>query len=568
MLKKAVCFLLLIGVGLLPGAAQTSKPKYGGRLTISKSAGPRTFNRLLSADDQTNTVTDCLMGALIRINRQTQQPEAALARAWQLSRDGKVLTFTLRQGVRFSDGRPFTADDVVFTFQVLNDPQIASPLAESFNLEGQRVQAQKLNDYTVTFNFPAPHAAAVRLFDGVPILPKHVLEPPYRAGRFTQTWTLSTPPEQIVGLGAFKLRAHVPGQRVVLVRNENYWKTDAAGQRLPYLDEIVFSLDPDRNTQLLKFQKGETDLFSPVNADDLPALSDLEKQGRAKVYDLGPSLIREVLWFNLNDGKQANGQPLVDPVKLGWFKEAQFRRAVSHAIDRQALVRLAFGGRATPQYSFLSASDKLWFNANVRKYPYDLTRAKSLLADAGFRYVADRKVLLDPRGQTVTFTLLTNAGNALRQKMSALIQADLAKIGIKVNLAFVESRALLSRINESFNYEAGLLAVASGDVDPNTHLNILSSHGASHWWYPKQARPVTPWEARVDELLKRQAVTLNPAARKRLVDEVQMIMSEQQPFIMLASRHLMVAAKTDIGNLKPALLGDFVLWNSEELYRR
>src|SRR5205085_8569265 len=126
--------------------------------------------------------------------------------------------------------------------QVLTDSQIASPLADQFNLEGQRVQAQKLDDYTVAFNFPTPQAAAVRVLDGVPILPKHILEQPYRAGHFTQTWTLSTPPEQIVGLGAFKLRAHVPGQHVVLVRNENYWKTDAAGQRLPYLDEIVFNL--------------------------------------------------------------------------------------------------------------------------------------------------------------------------------------------------------------------------------------------------------------------------------------------------------------------------------------
>jgi peptide/nickel transport system substrate-binding protein len=168
----------------------------------------------------------------------------------------------------------------------------------------------------------------------------------------------------------------------------------------------------------------------------------------------------------------------------------------------------------------------------------------------------------------VTFTLMTNAGNALRQKISALLQADLAKIGIKVNLAFLESKALLARINESFNYEACLLAVASGDVDPNTHLNFLFSHGANHWWHPKQAQPATVWEARLDNLLKQQAVALNPAARKRLFDEAQMIMAEQQPFIMLAARHLLVAAKTDIGNLKPALLNDFVLWNSEELYRR
>jgi peptide/nickel transport system substrate-binding protein len=549
------------------GGAGKLKPP-GNRLVVSKSAGPRTFNRLISADEQTNSIADCLMGRLIRINRQTHEPEAELALTWQTSPDGKALTCELRPDVKFSDGHPFTADDVIFSFRVLNDPAIGSPASDPFEFDGRRMQVEKLDSHKVRFVFPAPYAAAERLLDGIPILPRHILEPAYLAGTFEQAWNLSTPPETIVGLGPFKLKEHVAGQRVTLTRNEYYWKTDATGKRLPYLDELIFNIDPDRNTQLLKFQQGETDLLSPVNADDVPALTALEREGKIKITNLGPSLIREILWFNLNSGIQPkSGKPLVDPVKLSWFKDVRFRQAVSYAIEREAIVKLVFSGQASPQWGFLSPGDRHWFNPQVKRYPHDLDRAKSLLAEAGFRYQNDRG-LTDRQGRPVTFTLITNAGNVLRQKMSALIQADLARLGIKVNLATLESRALLSTINEGLNYEACLLAIVSGDTDPTSHVNILSSRGLTHWWHPRQAKPATDWEARIDDLMKKQMSTLDPTERKKLFDEIQSILAEQQPFIFLVSRHLIVASKTEIGNLRPALLPDFVLWNCEELYRR
>ncbi|MDX2041604.1 MAG: ABC transporter substrate-binding protein [Acidobacteriota bacterium] len=569
MLKAGKAVLIFCGLLALASAGcgkseDAKRPTGANRLVISKSAGPRTFNRLLASDEQTSSIGDCLMGRLIRINRQTQQPEAELATSWQVSADGTALTCELRRGVKFSDGTPFTADDVAFTFQVLNDPAIASPA--SFDFDGQPIKVEQLDSHKIRFVFPAPQAAAERFLDGVAILPKHSLEPVYREGKFAQAWTLATPPEQIVGLGPFKLKEYVAGQRVVLNRNPHYWKKDSSGNQLPYLDELVFNLDPDRSTQLLKFQQGETDLLSPVNADDVAALAPLEQQSKIKITDLGPSLIREIFWFNLNDGKQKNGKPLVDPMKLAWFKDLRFRQAVSHAIDRNAIANLVFSGKASPQWSFLSSGDKLWFNAEVKTYPHDLNRAKSLLTESGFRFKSETE-LVDAKGNPVTFTLMTNAGNAIRQKISAVIQADLAKLGIRVVLTSLESRAMLSTINDSLNYEAALLAIVSGDADPNSHVNVLSSNGLSHWWHPQQSKPATDWEARIDDLMKRQTSTLDSTERKKLFGEVQTIMAEQQPFIFLASRHLIVAAKLDIQNLKPALLPDFVLWNCEELRR-
>ena len=570
--QQSVLYLILAVFIFTSCQAPTTPPrtsKFGGRVVISKSAGPKTFNRLLSFDDQTNTITNCLMGTLVRINRQTQQPEPELATTWQASPDGKALTFTLRRDVKFSDGKPFTSDDVLFTFQLVNDEKIASSAADSFNFDGKRVTVEKVDEHTVRFTFPQALATAERLFDGVPMLPKHQLEAAHREGKLADAWNLATPPEQIVGLGPFKLKSYEAGQRVTLVRNENYWKKDESGKTLPYLDELVFSLDADRNTQLLKFQNGETDLFSPLNADDVKMLAGLEKQGIFKLHDLGPSLIREVFWFNLNDGKDAKtGKPFVDPIKRTWFANQKFRQAISHAIDRTALVNLAFAGKAAPQWGFSSAGNKSWFTADIAQYPYDLNRAKALLTEAGFKFQDADKTLVDAQNHAVEFTLITNAGNALRQKMSAVMQEDLAKIGIKMNIAQIETKAVLGRINDSFDYDAAMLAIVSGDVDPNSDANILLSSGSSHWWYPNQKQAATPWEKRIDELMQQQAHALDAKQRKAQFDEVQKILAEEQPYLFLATRHLIVAAKTDIGNFKPALLPDFVLWNCEELYRQ
>jgi peptide/nickel transport system substrate-binding protein len=566
----ALILVLVAGVGGTghPIASQSGvRGKRGGRIVISMSAGPTTFNRLFSDDAQTTAITDCLSGHLIRINRQTQQPEAELAQSWKTSPDGRKVTFSLRQGLKFSDGHAATADDVVFTFQLITDPRAETAQRDQFTIGGQRVQVAKIDASTVAFTFPAPQASILRLFDGVPIVPKHVLEPAYRAGRIKQTFILSTTPDQIVGLGPFRVKSVLAGQRVTLQRNDYFWKTASNGEKLPFLDELVISIDPNRSNVLLKFQNGETDLLSPMSADDAGALAQLERQGRIKVHDLGPSFIREVLWFNLNDGKQSpSGRSPVDAVKLGWFKELKFRQAISHAIDRQAIVNLVFAGRATPQFAFLSAGDRVWFNPNVPRYPHDANRAKQLLSEAGFAYRADRKVLQDAQGRPVAFTLATNT-TPLRQKIAALIQEDLAKIGIRVSLATIESKALTARFEESFDYEAGLLAIQSGDTDPASNQNVLGSKGTQHWWYPKQTQPATAWEARIDELMRQLMTTVSATQRKRQFDEVQKIMAEQQAFIFLVSRHLMVASKTNIGNLKPALLPDFVLWNSEELFR-
>ncbi len=551
---------LLGGAGCSRRPPAPSPPPRGGRLVVSQASGPKTFNPLFATDTDTLGILNCVMSVLVRINRQTGEAEPELAESLTSSSDHRVLTIRLRPGVTFSDGHPLTADDVLFTFQVIYDPALRSSVRDVLDIEGGQIVVEKKDSRTITLTFPKPVATSERLLDSVHILPKHRLEADYRAGRFASRWDLSTPPQEIVGLGPFRLKEYVPGERTVLVRNPHYWKRDPAGRPLPYLDEITFLIVPDRSTRVLKFQQGELDLLSPLTPEEVARLEPQVAARRIRIYDLGPSLICEVMWFNLNPRARS-----LSPTKLAWFQDVRFRQAVSFAINRQALIDVVFAGKAAPVWGPVPTTSP-WFHQGVKTYPYDPLRAKALLAEAGFRDRNGDGVLEDAQGNALAFTLVTNAGNPLRERMGLMIQEDLKKVGIRVNFAPIETKTMLDRLARGTDYEAGLLAIAAGDTDPSSLRNFLLSSGSNHWWNPQQPTPATEWEKRIDELLNEFLTSGDQRRRKALFDEVQTILSEQVPLIYLVARDLIVGAKPTVGNLKPGLLPDPLLWNAEELY--
>ena len=337
--------LLLCAAALLPllAGAQaiaqedllrtTSEPGIsGGKLVIAQRSEPRTLNPIQSVDQNSLGVLGRMMGDLIHINRATQKTEPALAKSWTVSKDGTVFTLKLRRGIRFSDGQPFDADDVLFTFKVYLDEQVHSIERDLLVISGKRVNVEKLDAYTVRFTFPSPYSAAERVFDGLAILPRHLLEKDYQAGKIGQDWTLNTPPAQIAGLGAFRLKQVVPGERIVLERNPYYWKVDAKGQKLPYLDELTFVVVPTQDAQVIRFQAGDSQIISGLSADNYAALETEQKARNFKLYDAGPGLEYNFLMFNLNSDTE-NRLPEVAR-KQKWFRDVRFRQAVSAAIDR------------------------------------------------------------------------------------------------------------------------------------------------------------------------------------------------------------------------------------------
>jgi len=537
--------------------------QYGGRLVVGLRAEPKTLNPVTAEDAVSREVIGGLMADLVHINRSTQQSEPALAKSWKVSADGLTYTLKLRRGIRFSDGLPFDADDVIFSWAVYTDQKIDSPQRDLLILDGKPIQVTKVDPYMVRFTLTRPYAAAERLFDSLAILPRHILDRPYREGRFLQQWALNTPASQIVGLGPFRLKQYLPGQRMVLERNPYYWKADASKRRLPYLDELVFVFAGNENARLMQFEAGETDVVNRLSAQNYSLLA--RQSGGLQLDDLGPSTEYNFLLFNLNELSSSH-VPEIER-KQAWFRDLRFRQAVSAAIDRESIVRLAYGGRGTPLWGNVSPGNKLWVDASLPHPQRSLDSAQQLLKSAGFSWNPTGN-LLDPSGRPVEFSIIVASSNSQRMEMATIIQDDLSKLGMQVNVVPLEFRALLQRVFQNYNYEATILGLGGGDADPNAEMNVWVSNGSTHLWHQGEAHPATAWEAEVDRLMNQQMLTLNYKRRKRLYDQVQQIIAANLPMVFLATPDVLVAAKPAVGNFHPAVLEPTTLWNVDQLYLR
>jgi len=546
---------------LLPGEAGRS----GGRLVVSLRGEPKTLNPLIAADARSREVISVMQADLVHINRATQLTEPALAKSWKISPDGLAYTLVLRQGLRFSDGQPLDADDVLFTFRVYLDESVHASQRDLLIVGGKPIAVRKVDAHTVVFQLPKPYGVGERLFDGLAILPRHVLEKAYRDGKLGQIGSLATAADQWAGLGPFRLKEYVAGQRLVLERNPYYWKSDAQGRRLPYLDELVFLFVPNADAQVLKFQSGETDMISQVGAENFSVLS--KQQRGYTMVDAGPGLEYNFLFFNLNDaGDKISSET---QRKQKWFREVKFRQAVSAAVDREAIVRLVYQGRGAALWGLVAPGNRRWGNEKLAHPARSLERARALLKEAGFSWSNGpngEPLLLDSDGKPVEFSIVTSSSNADRAKMAALLQDDLKQLGMRAQVVPLESRSLLDRVTQTKDYDACLMAMASGDADPNTDINVWLSSGGTHLWNPSQAHPATPWEAEIDRLIEEQMSARTFEERKKLYDRAQEVLAENQPMIFLASPNILAGAKNSIGNFHAAVLEPYVLWNVEQLY--
>lgn len=538
--------------------------RYGGQLVVNQRAEPRTLNPVTAIDSVSRDVVKCTIADLIHINRETQRTEPALARNWSVSADGRRYTLALRRGIRFSDGRPFDADDVLFSFAVYLDADVRSPQRDLLVVGGEPVRVRKIDPYTVQVDLAQPYAGAERLFDGVAMLPRHLLESTFKEGRLSAAWGVATPAAAMAGLGPFRFKEYVPGERIVLERNPYYWKADRSGQRLPYLDRVSFTVVASDDAQAIRFQAGEADVASRLTAENFGVLKRAEPTAPYTLVDLGAGLDYSFLFFNLNDLGPDLGEI---GRRQRWFRETAFRRAVSLAIDRDAIVRLVYRGRATPLWSHVPPGNTVWVNRAIAQPARSLDGARRLLRASGFSWTP-QGALLDARGDAVEFSILTNAGNQERLGMATIIQDDLQQLGMKVHVVTLELRALVDRLLKTHDYDACVLGLGNGDASPSAEMNVWLSSGGSHLWHPEQRQPATPWEAEIDALMRRQLTTLDTSARKRLYDRVQELVAQNLPLIVLASPNVLVGARKGLGNFRPAVLDHHTLWNIEELFWR
>jgi peptide/nickel transport system substrate-binding protein len=539
--------------------------RHGGHLTIGQRSEPKTLNPVTATDAVSREVIGRLMGDLIEINRSSQLTEPALAKSWSISPDGRTFILQLRKGIRFSDGYPFDADDVIFSFNLYMDEAVDSPQRDLLIIDGKPIAITKLDQYTVRFVLPRPYAAAERLFDGLAILPRHLLEKPYHEGHFAQAWSLNVSPAEIAGLGPFRLKQYVPGQRVVLERNPYYWKVDKENQRLPYLDELVFLFVGTEDAQVMRFEAGETDIISRLSSENYNLLAREKSRMGSQLADMGPGLEYNFLLFNLNDlgGKKLNDVA----AKQAWFRDLKFRQAINIAIDRQSIVRLVYGSRGAPLWGNVGPGNKLWINQTLPHPSQSVETARQLLKSAGYSWDASGQ-LHDSTGRLVEFSIITSSSNSQRMKMATLLQDDLSHLGMQVHVVPLEFRAMIDRVFQSFDYDAAIMALGGGDADPNPEMNVWSFNGTSHLWHMGETQPATDWERELDQLMQQQMVTLDYAKRKQLYDRAQQLIADNLPFIFLGTPNILAGANSRVGNFHPAVLDPYTLWNADELYIR
>jgi len=561
--------------------------KYGGKITDAAPGDPKTFNLWVSADATSTGTVSPLYSSLLSQNAYTLEWEADLAELPKISDDGLVWTFTMKPDLKWSDGAPLTVDDVIFTLDVLYDDKVQTNIRESLTLDApdgkdaegndkyKRVplKYRKVNGNTVEFTFPVPYAPARNILN-FPIAPRHKLEKFWKQGQPNTTglnpaWGVDANVKDIVSSGPWILTEYKPGQRIVYGRNPHYWKKDAKGRPLPYLDQMVTLIVPDFNSTTLKFEAGETDVLS-VKQDDYKRIKAKEANSDYKVLNLGPTTSKSFLSFNMNlKSKPAKENP--ELFKL--FNDKRFRQAVSHAIDRERIVRNVFDGLARPGYGPETPANKLFFTDDIPKFEYNLDAARQKLTEIGLKDGNNDGVLELPNGKPVSFNIITNVENDLRRNMATIIADDLKKIGLAATATPISFNTLLARVDNKpekgkpyppFDWQAMILGFTGG-VEPNDGKNVWMSAGNLHQWDPYQEKPNRDWEAKIDDLFRKGAQEMDETKRKQIYTEWQKIVGEEQPMIYTVVPDALVALRNKYGNIKPCALGS-VTWNLEEIY--
>ena len=585
----AIAFSFIIALSLIgctPSQSQT-KTSATSQLAIATISDPKTFNPALNQEFP-NVFLFAFEG-LTSENGVTGEIEPGLAESWEVSEDKKRITFTLRQGLKWSDGQPITADDVVFTYRdVIFNPDIPTDYKDPLRIGEKREfpTVRKLDGYRVEFTLPEPFAPFIRTTvgssDSVNILPAHSLKESVETldaegnPKFISTWNTGTNPAEIVVSGAYKIESYRPGQRVVFVRNPYYWRRDAAGNQLPYIDRIVWQMVESTETQLLQFRSGQLDVMGdsrPLRAEYYSLLKREETRGKFKIEIGGPWSGTTFMAFNLNRAKNERGESLVDPIKSRWFNRKEFRQAIAYALDRQRMNNNIFRGIGVIQNSPISLQSPYFLSpeAGLKVYDYNLQKSKELLLSAGFQY-NDRGQLLDADGNQVRFTLLTNAGNKIREALGVQIKQDLSKIGIQVDFVPIAFNTLVSKLTNTRDWDAHIIGF-SGGIEPHSGANLWTSRGGSHLFNqgPQPGEPqiqgweASDWELEIDRLFVEGAQEFDERKRQKIYGEFQQIVQEQLPMIHLVHEVATMAVRDRVTGLKYSGLPSWGLWNIYEL---
>lgn len=548
------------------------------RIVFSSLGDPKTFNPVLN-QEAANVFLYTFEG-LVTLDGESGEIIPALAESWDVSEDGLTYIFTLKEGLRWSDGEPLTADDVLFTYNdVVFNEAIPAPSRDVFRIgtQGLLPTISKVDERRVQMSLPEPFAPFLRN-TGLQIIPAHALRESIETldeegnPEFLSTWTSDTPPSDIICNGPYQLKQYLPSQRVVFERNPYYWQKDADGNQQPYIEELVWEVIESTDNQLLQFRSGGLDLIG-VSPNEFTLMKREEERSNFTIYEGGTYLGTTFVSFNLNKASR-DGKPLVDPTKSRWFNSVAFRQAVSHAIDRPTMINNIYQGLGNPQTSPLPVQSPFYAGPTdgIPTYDYDLDKARELLEEEGFQYNADGQ-LLDAEGNRVRFTLLTNSGNKIREAIGSQIKQDLAKIGMQVDFQPISFNALVTKLSDSLDWDAHIISFTAG-LEPNGGAVVWRLDGALHAFNqqalagqdPIEGWEAADWEKEIADIYIRAAQEIDPEKRYELYRESQRLTQTYLPFIYLVNPLTMGAVRNTIEGIQySGVTRPAALWNVSEL---
>lgn len=544
--------------------------KFGGEFITSDISDPKTFNPFVSKDATSSAIGDMLYDGLLGTSPLKGDIVPALAKNYEISDDKTKYTVYLREGVKWTDGKEITADDVVYTWNEIIFKGLGNTsIRDSLVIDGELPKVEKTGKYSAVFTTPKPFSPFIR-FLSTPIAPKHVFKPVTDKGsrEFDSYLTSTCDISKIVSSGAFILDEYVPAQRIVLRRNPNYYVINEKGKTLPYIDKYIILIVGDLNNRILKFESKEIDVV-PVKGKDAARLKRAEKYSDYTMYNLGPDASSNFLLVNLNNRKDSDGKYFVPEYKQAWFRDVNFRTAIDYAIDRQGMVINIANGVASPLFS-AEPIPSIFLNKEIAKgHSRDIEFSKELLKNSGFWLDKDN-VLHDKDGNVVEIELITNAGNTEREATGVIIKEDLAQLGIKVNFRPIEFNSLVNKVSYTNKWEMVILGFSGGSIyEPHGSKNVWYSKGAMHIFNyrepDKQYNDLEPWEKEIDKIFDTAALELDFEKRKALYDKYQEIIYREKPIIYLFSRNTIIALRNKIKN---AYLVKFSggIYNPEEIY--
>lgn len=577
--KRRWLAILMAAIATITLSACTpARSNLVNRLIVPTPSGPATFNYPLN--QSAYSVFGYMYEGLINENGLTSELEPGLAESWEVSKDGKKIVFTLREGLKWSDGEPMTTDDIIFSYEKIyfND-KIPSGLKDTLRvgMSRQFPKVKKIDSRRVEFSVAEPFAPFIRYAGGIPILPAHILQESVDntdadgKPKFLATWGTDTDPKKIVGNGQYRMLSYTPNQRVVLERNPYFWRKDTEGNVQPYIQQIVWQIIENTDNQLLNFRSGDLDTLD-VQPEVFPLLKREEKRGKYTVFNGGPDTGSVFMCFNLNKGRNAQNQPFVDPVKSRWFATKEFRQAIAYGINRSAMTNNIYRGLGAPLHSPIPAQSPFYLSPEqgLKTYSYDQQKSKELLLSAGFKYNSNDE-LVDAEGNKVRFTLLMAAGKKVREQMATQIKQDLGKLGMQVDTQFLSFNTYVEKLRLTRNWDT-YLGGFTGGTEPHSGYNIWSVNGTLHSFNqgPQAGEPpikgwkVDDWEQKIDDLYVKASQELDEGKRKELYGETQQIIAEQVPFIYMVNPLTFEAVRDRVSGIRYSALGG-AFWNLYEL---